>query len=228
MILISRPQPDKQEVSVGCFKMRFCFCNTETIQAYFHACYFALMVTEESLLEVSRLELEDMEHMKSPQDNARFCIKMRYPEATCGQRTKTRDIERKRRGTMSSQTILFSCLVSLWPMRMTEEALSDKPIKVLFLHSALYVSQGRMLMLDVLWGRFCAIALCSSPLVEFQNFVFWFHSKSEVWLERRWNYSQSGGPQYIIIRLLSQKRAVMRSYKWTRSRDTSVHIKMVL
>lgn len=35
-------------------------------------------------------------------------------------------------------------------MRMTEEVLSDKPIKVFFLHSALYVSQGRMLMLDVL------------------------------------------------------------------------------
>lgn len=35
-------------------------------------------------------------------------------------------------------------------MGMTEEALSDKPIKVLSLHSALHVSQGRMLMLDVL------------------------------------------------------------------------------
>lgn len=116
-ILRCRPQPDEQEVSVGCSKMAFCFCNAETIQACSHARYFASMCTEESLLEVSWQKLEGREHMKSPQDNASLYVKTRLPEATCRQR-KDRDRERKGWRTMRFQIILFSCLVSLWRMRI--------------------------------------------------------------------------------------------------------------
>lgn len=47
--------------------------------------------------------------MKSPQDNASLCVKTRLPEATCRQRKKSGDTERKGWGTeFSDNSVLLS------------------------------------------------------------------------------------------------------------------------